>query len=91
MWQYDRLKELPNNGCIRRPNRCTIVSMLADLAAVIEELDIPGDDDAVIEALALRDRLDARIALATGAVEAVVSGPATRRCPSPTGCGPRHG
>ncbi|HWI03929.1 MAG TPA: DUF222 domain-containing protein, partial [Acidimicrobiales bacterium] len=44
--------------------------MLVDLAAAIEELDIwPGGDD-LVEAIALRDRLDARIAEATAAFEA---------------------
>ena len=47
-----------------------MVPMLAGLAAAIENVDIPGDHDSVIEALALRDRLDARIAAATGELEA---------------------
>ena len=49
---------------------CTIMSMLADLAAAVENLDIPVDGDSLVEALALRDRLDARIAEATGVFEA---------------------
>lgn len=44
--------------------------MLADLASVIEELDLPFDGESLEEALALRDRLDARIVEATGAFEA---------------------
>ena len=47
-----------------------MVPMLAELAKAIETLDIPGDHHSVIEALALRDRLDARIAAAVGELEA---------------------
>ena len=43
--------------------------MLADLAAVIEDLDVPFDGDSLVEAIALRDRLDARIAQAAGTFE----------------------
>ena len=44
--------------------------MLADLAEVIEKLDMPFDEDSLVDAIALRDRLEARIAEATGAFEA---------------------
>ncbi len=44
--------------------------MLADLAAVIEDLEVPFDGESLEQALALRDRLDARIAKATGMFEA---------------------
>ena len=44
--------------------------MLADLAAVIEGLDVPFDGESLERAIALRDRLDARIAQATGSFEA---------------------
>ena len=44
--------------------------MLEDLAAVIETLDIPVDGAALVQVLALRDRLDARIAEAVGAFDA---------------------
>lgn len=37
---------------------------------VIEDLDVPADRDSLIEAIALRDRLDARITDAVGAFEA---------------------
>ncbi len=43
--------------------------MLADLAEAIDTLDIPFDEDSLIDAIALRDRLEARIAEATGVVE----------------------
>jgi hypothetical protein len=43
--------------------------MLADLAAVIEDLEVPFDGESLERALALRDRLDARIAKATGTFE----------------------
>ena len=43
--------------------------MLADLAAVIEDLEVPFDGESLEQALALRDRLDARIAKATGTFE----------------------
>jgi hypothetical protein len=33
-----------------------------DLAAAIKDLDIPVERDCLVEAIALRDRLDARIA-----------------------------
>ena len=46
------------------------MGVLADLARAIEELDIPGDGDGLVEAIALRDRLDARIAEAAAAFEA---------------------
>jgi hypothetical protein len=41
-----------------------------DLAAAIANLGIPRERDALVEAIALRDRLDARIAEAVGAFEA---------------------
>jgi len=41
-----------------------------DLAVAIETLDIPPGGDALVAAMALRDRLDARIAEAVGAFEA---------------------
>ena len=44
--------------------------MLADLAAVIEDPDIPSNGESLEQALALRDRLDARIVKATGVFEA---------------------
>jgi hypothetical protein len=44
--------------------------MLADLATAIEDLEIPADSESLVEALALRDRLDARIAGAMGVFEA---------------------
>ena len=44
--------------------------MLEDLAEAIEELDIPVDGAGLIQVLALRDRLDARIAEAVGAFDA---------------------
>ena len=70
---------------------CTMVSMLADLAAAIENLDIPVDGDSLVEALALRDRLDARIAGPPESSRPTAGGPATPRCPSSPGCGPRPG
>ena len=44
--------------------------MAADLAAAVEKLDIPLGGEPLVEVLALRDRLDARIAEATGVFEA---------------------
>ncbi|MDP1804464.1 MAG: DUF222 domain-containing protein, partial [Acidimicrobiales bacterium] len=44
--------------------------MLADLATAIEQLDIAPTGDDLVEVLALRDRLDARIVEATGVFEA---------------------
>ena len=44
--------------------------MLADLAAVVEDLDVPFDGESLEQAIALRDRLDARIAQAAGTFEA---------------------
>ena len=44
-------------------------AVFEDLAAVIEGLDIPADGESITEAIALRDRLDARIAEATGRFE----------------------
>src|SRR3954453_16121212 len=49
---------------------CTITGVFGDLAAVIEDLEVPVDEQSLVEAIALRDRLDARIAEATGAFEA---------------------
>jgi hypothetical protein len=43
--------------------------VLEDLAAAIEELDVPVDGAAILRVLALRDRLDARIAEAVGAFD----------------------
>ena len=43
--------------------------MLDDLAAAIEGLDIAVNDDELVAAIALRDRLDARIAEAVGQYE----------------------
>jgi hypothetical protein len=45
--------------------------MLETLAAAIEELVIPADGESLVEAIALRDRLDARIAQAAGEFEAI--------------------
>jgi len=39
---------------------------LADLAVAIENLDVPDDRESLVEAIALRDRLDARITEAVG-------------------------
>jgi hypothetical protein len=47
-----------------------MASVLADLASVIEDLAVPFDGESLEQALALRDRLDARIVAATGAFEA---------------------
>lgn len=44
--------------------------MLADLAAAVKDLEIPLGGDSLVDAIALRDRLDARIAKATGVFEA---------------------
>ena len=44
--------------------------VLADLAAVIEDLDVPFDGESLEQAIALRDRLHARIAQAAGTFEA---------------------
>ncbi len=44
--------------------------MLKDLAVAIEDLEVPADRDSLIEAIALRDRLDARITDAVGCFEA---------------------
>ncbi len=44
--------------------------MLDDLAEAIETLDIPVDGAALVQVLALRDRLDARIAETVGAFDA---------------------
>ena len=44
--------------------------VLADLAAVIEDLEVPFDGESLEQAIALRDRLDAHIAKATGVFEA---------------------
>ena len=43
---------------------------MADLAAAVENLDIAPTADDLVEVLALRDRLDARIVEATGVFEA---------------------
>jgi hypothetical protein len=51
-------------------NTCTIGDVLKDLAAAIENLDVPVDRDSLVEAIALRDRLDARITEAVGEFEA---------------------
>jgi hypothetical protein len=40
--------------------------MLSNLAAAISDLEIPVHGEAIAEALALRDTLDARIAVAVG-------------------------
>ncbi len=45
--------------------------MFETLAAAIDEMNIPVDGDAVVEAFALRDRLDAKLALAAGELDAV--------------------
>ena len=47
-----------------------MAGVTADLVAAIEGLDIAGGGEGLIEAIALRDRLDARIAEAAGAFEA---------------------
>jgi hypothetical protein len=44
--------------------------VLKDLAAAIEDLEAPVDRDSLVEAIALRDRLDARITEAVGEFEA---------------------
>jgi hypothetical protein len=44
--------------------------VLEDLAEAIEGLDVPVDGAAIVQVLALRDRLDARIAEAVGAFDA---------------------
>ena len=44
--------------------------MLKDLAVAIENVEVPLDCNSLVEAIALRDRLDARIALAVGEFEA---------------------
>ena len=49
---------------------CTTRDVFGDLAAVIEELVVPVDPDSLAEAIALRDRLDARIAEAAAAFDA---------------------
>ncbi len=49
---------------------CTITTVFGDLATVIGDLEVPVDPDSLVEAIALRDRLDARIAEATGSFEA---------------------
>jgi hypothetical protein len=54
----------------RRSNTCTIGSVLKDLAVAIENLDVPVDRDSLVEAIVLRDRLDARITEAVGEFEA---------------------
>ncbi|HVM13277.1 MAG TPA: DUF222 domain-containing protein [Egibacteraceae bacterium] len=43
--------------------------MLEDLAVAIDDLDVPTDRESLVEAIALRDRLDARIAAAVGEFE----------------------
>ena len=48
---------------------CTIRAVFEDLAGAIEQLDIPADGESITEVIALRDRLDARIAEATGRFE----------------------
>ena len=68
---------------------CTIGGMLADLAKAIEHLDIAPTGDDLVEVLALRDRLDARIVAATGVFEANGCWAATPRFRSSPGCGPR--
>ena len=45
-------------------------AVLEDLAVAIEDLDVPADRESLVEAIALRDRLDARIAVAVGEFEA---------------------
>ena len=49
---------------------CTMASMFEELEAAIEGLVIPGDGNSIVAAIALRDRLDARLAEATAAFEA---------------------
>jgi hypothetical protein len=54
----------------RRSNTRTVALVLGDLGAAIEDLDVPVERESLVEAIALRDRLDARIAQATGSFEA---------------------
>ncbi len=51
-------------------NVCTIEDVLEDLAGAVERLDIAVDGSELVEALAARDRLDAKIAEAVGAFDA---------------------
>ena len=44
--------------------------MLKELAVAIDDLGVPADRDSLIEAIALRYRLNARITDAVGAFEA---------------------
>lgn len=52
--------------------------MFEALAEAVEELDIPVDRVALAQVIALRDRLDARIAGAAGAFDASTCGISTR-------------
>lgn len=45
-------------------------TVLEDLAMAVGDLEVPADRNSLIEAIALRDRLDARITDAVGAFEA---------------------
>lgn len=64
---------------------CTTRDVFGDLAAVIEELAVPVDPDSLVEAIALRDRLDARNAEATGASRPAAGEVSTRRHRWPPG------
>jgi hypothetical protein len=55
----------------RVPLRVVYEHMFPSLAAEIETLVVPADGSAIVAAVALRDRLDARIAAAVGAFAAV--------------------
>ena len=57
-----------NNPC-RGSEQCTIGTVLEELAVAIENLDVPVDCESLVEAIALRDRLDARITGAVGEFE----------------------
>jgi hypothetical protein len=52
-----------------RANICTSIIVLEQLAAAIASVEIGVDGDSIEEAIALRDRLDARIAQAVGEYE----------------------
>ncbi len=47
------------------------MAVFEGLAVAIEELDVPVDGDALVQVMALRDRLDARIAVAVGELDAL--------------------
>ena len=65
--------------------------VLEDLAEAIEGLDIRLGGEELVAAIALRDRLDARIVQATAAFESGGCWVATPRCRWWRGCGPMLG